>query len=198
MRTGILGGSFDPVHKGHLGIAWEIQKNFPLDEMIFIPAAQAPLKDKPALASANDRLAMLRCAIKEYPGRTRISTFELHREGISYSIDTARHLKANLPKASLYWIIGLDQALQLNKWHQIKELAELVNFIVVSRPGYQDFSSPGPFGIHLNFFKTCTYEISSTEIRKKLAGGCPISMLYPLLPKTVAEYIYERHLYQQT
>ena len=196
MRIGIFGGSFDPVHKGHLGIAWEVQQQCSLDKIIFIPTAQAPLKNHATEASAQERLAMLNCALNEYPGNAEVSDYEIAQGGLSYSIDTARHLRAENPAACLYWIIGADQVAELHRWHQIKELSRIISFIAVSRPAYPPPLRPDMPWLQLIPCQTQSYNISSTQIREKLTPKAPIDSLTVFLPKTVAQYIREHHIYQ--
>ena len=126
-RIGIFGGSFDPIHIGHLIIASDAAEQMALDRVLFIPAAQAPLKPNAPEATANDRAEMTRLAIEADP-RFEVRRFEIDRGGTSFSIDTAEEIAREFPEAELFWIIGGDQARQLDQWNRIDELAKLVEF----------------------------------------------------------------------
>ena len=148
MKIGFLGGSFDPVHFGHLLAAQDAFEQHGLDRLILVPASQAPLKpaDDTPRAPAADRLAMLRAAVAG-DRRFEVSDFELARGGVSYTIDSARHFRGLYPQDELYWIIGGDQLPHLPLWKDIAELARLVEFIFLERPGYPGEGGaeiPGP------------------------------------------------------
>ena len=119
VKIGFLGGSFDPVHFGHLLAAQDAYEQYQLDRLILVPAAQAPLKPNDVQSSAEDRLAMLRAAT-EWDQRFEISDIELRRGGISYTIDSARYFRAQFPNDTLYWIIGGDQLPKLHLWNLIQ------------------------------------------------------------------------------
>ncbi len=118
VKIGFLGGSFDPVHFGHLLAAQDAFEQHHLDRLVLVPAAQAPLKPTDVQSSSEDRLAMLRAAV-EWDKRFEISDVELRRGGVSYTIDSARHFRALYPKDELYWIIGGDQLPKLHLWLEI-------------------------------------------------------------------------------
>ncbi len=190
MKIGILGGSFDPVHCGHLAMAESAQKHFGLDKILFIPAKQAPLKDNKPQASERDRLAMLAVALKacDY---VEISTVDMTREGISYSYDTVSILEETYPQAKFYWIIGADQSALLPKWHRITDLVRKVSFICFSRPGYT-VEYPAISGLNLLTAPYLDAPVSSKELRKLLAEGKNTGML---LPTGVLDYIHAHCLY---
>ena len=133
MKIGFLGGSFDPVHFGHLIAAQDVLEQYQLDRLILVPAAQAPLKPNDVQSTAADRLAMLRAATA-WDYRLEISDYELNKGGISYTIDSVRHFRALFAGHQLYWIIGGDQLPLLHKWKDIGELAKLVEFMGEGAP----------------------------------------------------------------
>lgn len=192
MKIGFLGGSFDPVHFGHLMAAQDAYEQKLLDRLILVPAAQAPLKPNDVLTSAEDRLAMLRAAT-EWDRRFEISDYELKRGGISYTIDSARHFRAQYPNDQLYWIIGGDQLPQLHLWKDIGELAQLVEFIFLERPGYPVRSSVNIPELKLNRCDGHLLAISSTELRDRTRRN--LSLDY-FIPHKAIVYIREKGLYR--
>ncbi len=191
-QIGIFGGSFDPIHIGHLIIASDAIEQMRLDRVVFVPAAQAPLKLNEPAASAEDRIEMTRQAIESNP-RFELSTFEIDRGGTSYSIDTATAVATAHPDARLYWIIGGDQARLLGKWHRILELADLVEFISVERG--EAFRPPEDLlpNVKIHPLATRRIDISSTEIREQIKNGAPSKYF---LPEPVFLYIKSRNLYE--
>jgi nicotinate-nucleotide adenylyltransferase len=141
VKIGFLGGSFDPVHFGHLLAAQDAFEQHKLDRLIIVPAAQAPLKPNDVQSTAADRLAMLRAAT-EWDTRFEVSDFELSKGGVSYTIDSARHFRALYPNDELYWVIGGDQLPKLHLWKDIGELAASFEFIFLERPGYPVKAAP--------------------------------------------------------
>ena len=134
-RTGLFGGTFDPVHFGHLRSAYEVRAKFSLDKVFFIPAAVPPHKEPSSVADAKDRLEMIKIAVADYPGFC-VSDVELNRSGPSYTIDTVSYFKSNQIEPTLFYLIlGLDAFLEINTWKSYKDLFRLVPFIVMTRPG---------------------------------------------------------------
>jgi nicotinate-nucleotide adenylyltransferase len=213
MRIGLFGGTFDPIHWGHLRSAEEVREAFSLDRVIFIPASIPPHKKRRPTTSAEDRLQMVRLAIAGNP-RFALSTVELSRPGKSYSIDTIRTFtKKQSVKDALYFLLGLDAFREIGSWKDVEEIFPLCHFIVTSRPGSGDTLSlktipvavRGGFcydshkeiyrhkgGKHLYFIKLTDLGISASEIRKRLAKGKSIRYLVP--PK-VESYIEKKSLY---
>ncbi len=191
MKIGFLGGSFDPVHFGHLLAAQDALEQFPLDRLILMPAAQAPLKPNDVQSSAEDRLAMLRAAT-EWDRRFELSDFELRRGGISYTIDSARHFRALYPNDELYWVIGGDQLPNLHQWKDIGELAKLVQFIFLERPGYPVKARVEIPGLSLHRCDGHLLAISSTELRERTRRGRSLDYF---VPHKAIVYIRERGLY---
>jgi nicotinate-nucleotide adenylyltransferase len=135
MRIGLFGGTFNPIHRGHLWAASEVKKIFNLDQIILIPAALPPHKTPGQVARADDRLNMINLAVTDLSGLT-VSDVELHRSGPSYTIDTIRHFKHSLGEAvRIYLIMGLDAFLEIHTWKSHQELLEQIAFIVMARPG---------------------------------------------------------------
>ena len=214
MRIGLFGGTFDPVHWGHLRSAEEVREAFSLDRLLFVPASIPPHKKRQPTTSARDRLEMVRLAIAKNPGFA-LSTVELSRPGKSYSIDTIRHFAKSLsPKNSLYFILGIDAFREIGSWKDFQELFPFCHFIVTSRPACTDSMSLGRMpvavrrlfcyhprkklyrhksGTYLFFFRLTDIAISASEIRGRLKEGKSIRYLVPL---EVESYIKKRGLYR--
>jgi nicotinate-nucleotide adenylyltransferase len=192
VKIGFLGGSFDPVHFGHLLAAQDAYEQHKLDRLILVPAAQAPLKPNDVLSSATDRLAMMRASV-EWDKRFEISDYELKRGGVSYTIDSARHFRALYPRDELYWIIGGDQLPKLHLWKDIAELAALVEFIFLERPGYPVKTAPTIPGLRLHRCDGHLLAISSTELRDRVQRD--LSLDY-FVPHKAIVYIKQKHLYR--
>jgi len=192
MKIGFMGGSFDPVHFGHLIAAQDAYEHGGLDRLVFVPAAQAPLKPGVVQAPAEARLAMLRTALAD-DARFEISDYEVRKGGVSYTIDTVRHLSAQFPGDELAWVIGADQLGRLHLWREIVELAQRVEFVVLARPGWDVGERPTIPGLRLRLCAGHRVELSSTEIRDRVRMGLPVDTMIP--HKTV-EYIRETGLYR--
>jgi nicotinate-nucleotide adenylyltransferase len=190
---GILGGTFDPPHAGHVAAAVAAHKQLGLDEVRVIPAGQAPLRTGAPVASAADRVAMCRLAFAEHPWAV-IDDRETRRAGTSWSVDTARELAREHPDALRVWILGADQLARLDRWKDVIELCGLVEFAVLSR----DLISTVPPAslaavIRLTVLKAPEVQVSSTALREALRrGDSPRNGL----PLGVARHIDERSLYQ--
>lgn len=193
VKIGFLGGSFDPVHFGHLMAAQDAYEQHQLDRLILVPAAQAPLKPNDVQSSAEDRLAMLRAAV-EWDRRFEISDVELRRGGVSYTIDSARHFRATYPNDELYWIIGGDQLPKLHLWKEVTELARLVEFIFLERPGFPVKAQPQIPGLRLHRCDGHLLAISSTELRDRTRRG--LSLDY-FVPHKAIVYIKDHSLYRE-
>lgn len=192
-RIGIIGGSFDPIHNGHLIIALDASEQFELDKILFVPAFQAPLKSKAPSSSPAQRLAMTQLATAGEP-RFECSDVDFRFESTSYSVRTARTLGAEHPDAELFWILGADQIAQLHHWRNIDELAALVSFIAFERPGSESLLHPELLD-HIRILrgKSRPLEISSTEIRERLKSGRSAKYF---LPEKVFDYIKAENLYK--
>lgn len=201
-RVGLLGGTFDPVHYGHLVIAEEVRTALDMTEMIFIPAGQPPHKPGRVITPPEHRLAMLELAIASNPHFT-ISLVEMDRPGLSYLIDTLRILRTEMGKdVELSFVIGWDSLEELHTWYQPQGILEQLDALVaVGRPGYVDGSAynnkqlearlPG-ITQRLRVVQTPQLNISSTNLRQRVAQGKPIKYQ---VPDTVERYIFEHGLY---
>jgi nicotinate-nucleotide adenylyltransferase len=192
VKIGFLGGSFDPVHFGHLLAAQDAYEQYQLDRLILVPAAQAPLKPNDVQSSAADRLAMLECAV-EWDRRFEISDWELRQGGVSYTIDSARYFRALYPNDDLYWVIGGDQLPKLHLWKDVRELAKLVEFIFLERPGFPVRAKPDIPGLSLRRCDGHLLAISSTELRERTRRN--LSLDY-FVPHKAIVYIKEHALYR--
>jgi nicotinate-nucleotide adenylyltransferase len=192
VKIGLMGGSFDPVHFGHLVAAQDAIEQYQLDRLILVPAAQTPLKDRQTVTNGQDRLEMVRAAI-DWDDRFEVSDFEVQRGGVSYTIDSARHFRALFPDDELYWIIGGDQLPKLGDWKEIEALAKLVDFIFLERPGHPAKAAPAIPGLKLHRCDGHLIEISSTELRERIVKG--LSLDY-FVPHSAIVYINARQLYR--
>ena len=194
---GLLGGTFNPVHEGHLSIAREALRLFALDAVWFIPCAVPPHKPVHDLASNADRLAMLRLAIAGEP-RFAALDVEFNRPGKSYTLDTVRALQALHPGDAFVFIVGADTLPELPTWHRPLELLPLVRIVSLARPGFVPDAAairlppPWPERLLADLRTGEPLAVSSREIRAKIAAGQPVS----LVPDSVLRYIEEHNLYR--
>src|ERR1051325_3826034 len=188
-RIGLFGGSFDPVHLGHLLVAQAAREELELARLFFIPAAQSPIKPESRPSAAKERLRLLRLALagKEW---CEVDEQEINRGGVSYTIDTVRDYARRFPQAQLFYLIGGDHVTQLPKWREAEELARLLEFVVIPRPGGGEAQLPAPFrGRTLKGFPL---GVSSSQIRDRVKAGLPVDLL---VPQGVAEAIRGNRLY---
>ena len=220
MRIGLFGGTFNPVHFGHLRAALEVKEGFDLDELILIPAALPPHKKPGEVADASDRLHMLNLALEDTSG-LKLSDVELKRSGPSYTIDTVQHFKHMLPDQSrIYLIMGMDAFLEIDTWRSYDELLVQIPFIIINRPKSGNASNYFSWKNMENYltskvsadyvfsetqscyraknkqpvyvFEVTGLEIASTRIRKLINDGRSIRYL---VPQKVAEFINSKRLY---
>jgi|SRR5581483_6582676 len=189
MNLGLFGGSFDPVHAGHLLVARAAREEAALDRIFFIPAAQSPFKPAAAPAPAAERVRLLRLALAG-DCAAEVDEQEIQRGGVSYSIETVRRYAANYPKANLFYLIGADQLPQLHLWRDAADLARYVEFLIIPRPG--DSPAAVPAGIRARLLGGWPLAISSSQIRARVKAGVSISHL---VPAAVAEAIRNNRLY---
>jgi nicotinate-nucleotide adenylyltransferase len=188
-RFGIYGGSFDPVHLGHLLVAQAAWEELGLDRLFFVPAAQSPFKQHSAPVPGPLRARLLRLALAGKPW-CEVDDQELGRPGVSFTVDTLRDFAARFPGAELYYLIGADNVPTLGQWRAAEELARLARFAVIPRPGQTEVSLPAPFcGQTLRGWPL---RVSSSEIRSRLKAGQPVAHL---LPPAVAEALANNPLY---
>lgn len=200
MRVGILGGTFDPVHLGHLIIAEEARVGLELDRVIFIPTGHPWLKEASPVASGGDRLRMVELAIVSNSA-FQVSSNEVDRSGPTYTVETLQELTRELgTDAILHFIIGMDALEQFDRWKEPEKLLSLCRLAIVSRPGHQgidvnDLVGRYPqAGSRLTLLSVPRIEISSTEIRRRVSDG--ISIRY-LVPDSVEGYISQHKLYRK-
>ena len=188
MRSiGLLGGSFDPIHHGHLIAGRVAAESLALDQLRFVPAREQPFKQGRHAAPAADRAAMLDLAVAGTPGFA-VERIELDRPGPSYSVDTLLALRAREPEAELTLLLGADAAAELAAWHRAAELPALARIVVFTRPG-----APVPVSPLIAAAVTVpAIEISATEIRRRVRTGQPIRYW---VPDAVAEYVARHRLY---
>ncbi len=191
MKIGLLGGTFNPIHTGHLILAQECWHRLGLDKVIFIPAFIPPLKDaKPEVGPA-DRLNMVRLAL-EGDDRFEISTYELDKKGTSYSIDTIKYFKEQHGgQAEIFFLTGSDSAESLSMWKDIDDILSLTNFVIATRPGWGEKSS---YEDRLTRLVMPSIEISSSMIRERIKKREPIDFL---VPASVVGYIRNKGLYRE-
>ena len=185
-KIGIFGGTFDPIHHGHLLLARDALEQLGLDSLLFIPAARSPPKRGQKPAEADLRVEMLRAAIEGEP-RFCLEELELARPAPSYSVETIEALKRREPDSEFVYLIGEDNVAQLPSWHRFAELENMVQFVVLDRSGLKS-EHPYPV-IHRHI------DISATDIRNRVASGQSIRYL---VPPAVEQIIRERQLYRET
>lgn len=190
-RVGLYGGSFDPVHCGHIELANRCIDQANLDEVIFIPAARSPLKKHNPFASDEDRFRMLKIARKG-SSKLKVSRFELDKGGVSFSVETASTFQSESKESELYWILGADQFAQLGSWHRIEELSQIVTFLAFSRSGYELAAGHLQFPIKFCHIEAPLFHESSSDIRKKRREGDSIANL---VPSEVEAFISQHDLY---
>lgn len=196
-RLGIYGGSFDPVHNAHLAVARASLQQAELDEVWFVPTAVQPLKHLGAHASNAQRIAMLKLAI-EGEAAFRVSTIEVDRGGVSYTVETLRQISEQLPQAELFFVMGADALRDVPDWREPDIIFHLATPLVVRRGGEPepDLAALARFGTpdqSARLINLPPMEISSSEIRRRIATGARIDHL---VPASVAAYIAENSIYQ--
>lgn len=197
-KIGIFGGTFNPIHSGHLMIAEFLREELNLDKVLFIPTGNPPHKD--LNVSAIDRYEMVKRAIKTND-KFDVTDIETKRENLSFTVDTVRELKLIYKSAKLYFLIGLDTLFQLRTWKKIDELSKEIDFAVALRPKYIDISKINEevsylqdnFDTNVEIIHTFQLEISSTDLRKRISDGKSVKYL---MPDNVIEYIEENNLYK--
>ncbi len=187
---GLLGGTFDPPHLGHLLLAQAACESLNLDKVIFIPAFIQPHKQERPITPSELRLEMLRLAIAGDP-RFTISEIEIDRGGLSYTIDTIRALEREFPESSLYLIIGADNAADMDNWKEPEEIFAHCRVVAANRKGYRP---AGRFADKIQIFDIPEIDISSSEIRNRVRDGRPIRYL---VPTSVEDFIKTHGLYRK-
>ncbi|WP_410642363.1 nicotinate-nucleotide adenylyltransferase [Amycolatopsis sp. lyj-346] len=192
-RIGVMGGTFDPVHHGHLVAASEVQSRFELDEVIFVPTGQPWQKTAREVTKAEDRYLMTVIATASNPVFS-VSRVDIDRGGPTYTVDTLRDLHAEYPGDELYFITGADALEQILTWHKADELFDFAHFIGVTRPGYRLNSHHLPSG-KVSLVEVTAMAISSTGCRDRVERGEPV---WYLVPDGVVRYIAKKDLYRKS
>ncbi|NLK42613.1 MAG: nicotinate (nicotinamide) nucleotide adenylyltransferase [Planctomycetes bacterium] len=197
----LFGGTFDPIHNGHLAVAADAFERLRADRLFFIPVRRSPHKTQPPAASGQDRLAMIRLAIKDREGFA-VSDCELRRPEPSYTLDTILHFRERFgPEAELYWLVGADAVQSLERWHRIEEILEQCRVCIMHRgrmprPDLRRLvpalGADRVAQLGKNILPTPLVDISSTAIRARLAAGQPVQ---GLVPEPVLKYIRQKGLY---
>jgi nicotinate-nucleotide adenylyltransferase len=198
LRIGIMGGTFDPIHFGHLITAEEVRVQFGLDQVIFVPCGVPPHKKKYDLTDARHRHVMVELAVADNPHFTT-SRVEIDRQGPAYTIDTIRTFRERFGDAcQLYFITGADAILEMLTWRDNESLIELCRFVAATRPGYELSELDRRLGprhrARIDSVSVPGIEISSTDIRRRVSQGKPIQYL---TPSATVSYIKKHALYQQ-
>lgn len=193
MKIGVIGGTFDPIHLGHLLIAEQARDHWQLDEVWFIPAGHPPHKQNVHITSAKHRLAMVQIATEENSA-FRVLDWEIKREKLSYTIDTIHWLRESYPDYQFSLIVGTDTVNDLANWYHIEELVQQVNIIAMHRPGFARTELPAFIEEKVHWVEDAVeIAISATKLRKQILSGR--SYRYAV-PTAVCRYIKEHHLYE--
>ncbi len=188
-RIGVMGGTFDPIHHGHLVAASEVAQSFDLDEVVFVPTGQPWMKSE--VSPSEHRYLMTVIATASNPSFT-VSRVDIDRTGLTYTIDTLRDLKGERPDADLFFITGADAIAQILSWRDHDELWELAHFVAVSRPGHV-LNIDGLPSDNVSQLEVPALAISSTDCRERVHRGHPV---WYLVPDGVVQYIAKHHLYR--
>jgi len=190
-KIGVMGGTFDPIHHGHLVAASEVADRFGLDEVVFVPTGQPWQKTEREVSAAEDRYLMTVVATASNP-RFTVSRVDIDRAGPTFTIDTLRDLSAQRPGAELFFITGADALAQILSWKDNDELWELAHFVGVTRPGHQ-LSGSGLPGERVSLLEVPAMAISSTDCRRRVGDDEPV---WYLVPDGVVQYIAKHRLYR--
>lgn len=186
-RVGVLGGTFDPIHHGHLAAASEVCAALELDQVLLVPASHQPFKEPHDSASPEHRLQMCRLAVADDP-RLQVSAVDVERGGVTYTVDTLRDLAAQLPGAQLHFIAGADALARLDEWKDADDLPGLARFVGVTRAGHSFPAIEVPYAL----VEVPALEVSSTDVRRRVRVGAPVRYL---IPQAVADYMNDHDLY---
>ncbi|MEV0458882.1 nicotinate-nucleotide adenylyltransferase [Catellatospora methionotrophica] len=191
-RIGIMGGTFDPIHHGHLVAASEVADRYALDEVVFVPTGQPWQKTEHAVTPAEDRYLMTVIATASNP-RFSVSRVDVDRVGKTYTVDTLRELRDQYgEKTELFFITGADALSKILSWKDADQLFELAHFVGVTRPGFALTDAHLPADV-VSLVQVPAMAISSTDCRRRVASGQPV---WYLVPDGVVQYITKRHLYR--
>ncbi len=190
-KIGILGGTFDPIHMGHLVLAEQVKEKLKLNRVIFIPCLSPPHKTKRKLSMADHRFRMAALAVEDNPSFS-ISDVELKRTGLSYTIDTLRQLKRTHPDSEIYFLTGSDVLDEIHTWKDPEEIYKLAKMVIAVRPGFDGFDPGNRFAEKSIIIHITGLDISSSQIRERVKKGQSIRYL---VPSRVEEYIRKKKLY---
>ncbi|MGH3911247.1 MAG: nicotinate-nucleotide adenylyltransferase [Pseudonocardiaceae bacterium] len=190
-RLGVMGGTFDPIHHGHLVAASEVRARFELDEVVFVPTGMPWQKDERAVSPAEDRYLMTVIATASNP-RFSTSRVDVDREGPTFTVDTLTDLHVQFPQHELFFITGADALAQILSWKRVGELLDLAHLVAVTRPGFRLDDEHLPDGA-VSLVEVPAMAISSTDCRTRVAEGLPV---WYLVPDGVVQYISKRGLYR--
>jgi nicotinate-nucleotide adenylyltransferase len=192
-RIGVMGGTFDPIHHGHLVAASEVAQVFTLDEVVFVPTGQPWQKEGRQVSPSEDRYLMTVIATASNP-RFSVSRIDIDRGGPTYTIDTLRDLRAERgDEAELFFITGADALAQIMSWQDVNDLFKLAHFVGVTRPGHR-LTGDGLPEDKVSLVEVPALAISSTDCRQRVATGQPI---WYLVPDGIVQYIAKRRLYRR-
>jgi nicotinate-nucleotide adenylyltransferase len=192
-KIGILGGTFDPIHTGHLVLADELREKLKLERVIFIPSASPPHKTDHELSSATHRFEMTKLALKGN-SHFSVSDIELKREGLSYTVETLRKLKELYKDSEIYFLTGSDVLDEITTWKEPDEIYRLAKIVIGIRPGFDEFDPEDHFAKRSIIIRITGVDVSSSHIREKVAKGESIKYL---VPSEVGEYIRRKNLYMR-
>lgn len=190
-RLGVMGGTFDPIHHGHLVAASEVAARFELDEVVFVPTGAPSFKQNADVTPAEHRYLMTVIATASNP-RFTVSRVDIDRPGLTYTVDTLRDLAVERPDADLYFITGADAIAQILTWKDSAELFDLAQFVAVTRPGHQLILDGLPTH-RVSQWEIPALSISSTDVRDRARADRPV---WYLVPDGVVQYIAKHHLYE--
>jgi nicotinate-nucleotide adenylyltransferase len=190
-RLGVMGGTFDPIHHGHLVAASEVAAQFDLDEVVFVPTGRPTFKLDQEVTLAEHRYLMSVVATASNPSFT-VSRVDIDRAGVTFTVDTLRDLKAGRPEADFYFITGADAIEQILTWKDAEELFSMAQFVAVTRPGHA-LSVDGLPGDRVHVLEIPALAISSTDVRARAQAGKPV---WYLVPDGVVQYIAKHRLYR--
>lgn len=192
-RIGILGGTFDPIHLGHLVMAEQVREKLRLDRIIFIPSANPPHKTKRKLSPSQDRFEMTRLGLEGNP-KFVVSDLELKRGGLSYTIDTLRQLEKLYPNQKMYFLTGSDVLDEIQTWKDPEQIYKRAKVVIAIRPGFDRFDPKNRFAQKSIIVPITGIDVSSSQIRAKVRKG---ESIHYLVPTKVEEYISKIKLYRR-
>jgi nicotinate-nucleotide adenylyltransferase len=192
VNIGVFGGTFDPPHTGHIVVAEQVRQQMNLEKIILVPCAIPPHKREREISPGVHRLEMLRLAVKNHPGLD-ISTYELDRGGVSYTVDTLTELRRMMPDASFFLLVGMDNIADFATWKDPDRILMLAHLIVMTRPGFPAESRMFDEESNISVCAVPAVDVSSSEIRGRVSRG---EAIHGLVPESVEQYIHHHRLYR--